>query len=242
MARRVRVGPPGLAARRCAAVADPWITLAAAATATERVLLGPMVTPLARRRPTKRRPGDREAGPAQRRPVGARRRPGQRPVRPRVLRHRRRGGRPTSRCDARRGADRPRRGLVGATDAPPRRALRAWTTSRSCPVRRTRSRSGSPGSPGSARPRRRAATREGFFPVNLEHPDELAACGDRRLRGLDLPDIVVARPAGTDVTAFAEVGATWWLTDFDPRTRHARRGPRRAAGRPGVTESLAVGG
>jgi alkanesulfonate monooxygenase SsuD/methylene tetrahydromethanopterin reductase-like flavin-dependent oxidoreductase (luciferase family) len=35
------------------AVADPWITLAAAATATERVLLGPMVTPLPRRRPTK---------------------------------------------------------------------------------------------------------------------------------------------------------------------------------------------
>jgi alkanesulfonate monooxygenase SsuD/methylene tetrahydromethanopterin reductase-like flavin-dependent oxidoreductase (luciferase family) len=34
-------------------VADPWITLAAAATATERVRLGPMVTPLARRRPAK---------------------------------------------------------------------------------------------------------------------------------------------------------------------------------------------
>src|SRR6266542_403809 len=34
-------------------VADPWITLAAIATATERLRLGPMVTPLARRRPTK---------------------------------------------------------------------------------------------------------------------------------------------------------------------------------------------
>lgn len=34
-------------------VADPWITLAAIATATERVRLGPMITPLARRRPTK---------------------------------------------------------------------------------------------------------------------------------------------------------------------------------------------
>ena len=30
------------------AVADPWITLAAIATATERVRVGPMVTPLAR--------------------------------------------------------------------------------------------------------------------------------------------------------------------------------------------------
>ena len=32
-------------------VADPWILLAAAATATERIKLGPMVTPLPRRRP-----------------------------------------------------------------------------------------------------------------------------------------------------------------------------------------------
>ena len=34
-------------------VADPWITLAAIATATTGVRLGPMVTPLARRRPVK---------------------------------------------------------------------------------------------------------------------------------------------------------------------------------------------
>jgi alkanesulfonate monooxygenase SsuD/methylene tetrahydromethanopterin reductase-like flavin-dependent oxidoreductase (luciferase family) len=32
-------------------IGDPWVCLAAAATATTRVLLGPMVTPLARRRP-----------------------------------------------------------------------------------------------------------------------------------------------------------------------------------------------
>src|SRR5688500_3603349 len=34
-------------------VADPWVVMAAMACATERVLLGPLVTPLARRRPTK---------------------------------------------------------------------------------------------------------------------------------------------------------------------------------------------
>ncbi len=33
------------------AIADPWICLAAAAVATSRIALGPMVTPLARRRP-----------------------------------------------------------------------------------------------------------------------------------------------------------------------------------------------
>ena len=32
-------------------VADPWVTLAAVATATERVRIGTLVTPLARRRP-----------------------------------------------------------------------------------------------------------------------------------------------------------------------------------------------
>src|SRR3954451_11946534 len=33
------------------AVADPWVTLSAVAVATSRVTIGPMVTPLARRRP-----------------------------------------------------------------------------------------------------------------------------------------------------------------------------------------------
>ena len=37
-------------------VADPWITLAAIATATERLRLGPMVTPLARRAKVAREP------------------------------------------------------------------------------------------------------------------------------------------------------------------------------------------
>jgi len=34
-------------------VVDPWVTLAAVAVATERVAVGPMVTPIPRRRPTK---------------------------------------------------------------------------------------------------------------------------------------------------------------------------------------------
>src|SRR3954454_17923840 len=33
------------------AVADPWVTLAAVAVATERVVIVPLVTPIARRRP-----------------------------------------------------------------------------------------------------------------------------------------------------------------------------------------------
>jgi alkanesulfonate monooxygenase SsuD/methylene tetrahydromethanopterin reductase-like flavin-dependent oxidoreductase (luciferase family) len=38
-------------------VANAWITLAAIATATHDIRLGPMVTPLARRRPLSRSPG-----------------------------------------------------------------------------------------------------------------------------------------------------------------------------------------
>src|SRR6188472_2204519 len=33
------------------ALADPWITLAAVATRTEKLVIGPLVTPLSRRRP-----------------------------------------------------------------------------------------------------------------------------------------------------------------------------------------------
>ncbi|MEK8106327.1 LLM class flavin-dependent oxidoreductase [Micromonospora sp. M12] len=65
-------------------VADPWITLASIATATERLRFGPMVTPLpAADRP--RSPGNRDAGPAQRRPPHARRRSRQRSLRRRAV-------------------------------------------------------------------------------------------------------------------------------------------------------------
>ena len=39
--------------RPARAIADPWVTLAAMAVATQRLVLGPLVTPLARRRPHK---------------------------------------------------------------------------------------------------------------------------------------------------------------------------------------------
>ena len=69
-------------------VADPWITPAAIATATERLRLGPMDTPCPPPA-TQGRQGNRDAGPAQRWPPHPRCRSRQRPLRRRAARDRR---------------------------------------------------------------------------------------------------------------------------------------------------------
>src|SRR5918999_1170379 len=80
-------------------VADTQIALAAIASATDRIRLGPMVTPLARRRPR------------------------QRPVRQRILDHGRGARRTQARTDARRSARDPPGRLVWRVRGAPRRAL-----------------------------------------------------------------------------------------------------------------------
>ncbi|WP_277922400.1 LLM class flavin-dependent oxidoreductase [Streptomyces sp. Root264] len=78
------------------------------------------------------------------------------------------------------------------------------------------------GLPGNVRPLRRAARHDGFFPVNLEHPDQLAdavAALAALREGRPGPyDIAVALPPGTDPAPYAAVGATWWLAEFTPET------------------------
>jgi hypothetical protein len=76
------------------------------------------------------------------------------------------------------------------------------------------------GFPGNSRPLRRAARYDGFFPVNLEHPDQLAEI-TATIAGLrehvTAPyDIAIALPPGTDPAPYAKAGATWCLTEFDP--------------------------
>jgi hypothetical protein len=75
---------------------------------------------------------------------------------------------------------------------------------------------------GKAKPLRRAARHEGFFPVNLEHPDQLAEIvADltvlRREIGRDVAepyDVVAALPPGTDPAPYAAAGGTWWVVEF----------------------------
>jgi alkanesulfonate monooxygenase SsuD/methylene tetrahydromethanopterin reductase-like flavin-dependent oxidoreductase (luciferase family) len=75
------------------------------------------------------------------------------------------------------------------------------------------------GFPGKVKPRQRAARYDGFFPVNLEHPDQLAeaVATITGLRERTTPyDFAVSLAPGTDLDPYVKAGATWWLTDFPP--------------------------
>jgi probable F420-dependent oxidoreductase len=202
------------------AVADPWITLAAIATATEAIRLGPMVTPAPRRRPVKLA---RETATLD------------------VLS----GGRLTLGVGI--GSDRFGR-EYSATGEELDERVRGQMLDESLAVLgaawsgeevhhrgehytvdgirflpRPVQRPGVPvwvsGFPGKRAPMRRAARHDGFFPVNLQHPDEVAEIADALtdVRDREDPfDIAVALPPGTDTAAYASAGATWCLVEFAP--------------------------
>ncbi|HKA83039.1 MAG TPA: LLM class flavin-dependent oxidoreductase [Acidimicrobiales bacterium] len=202
-------------------VADPWISLAAMATATERVRLGPMVTPLPRRRPAK---VARESATLD------------------VLS----GGRLTLGVGI--GLDRFAAELSKTgeqlddrlrgqmLDESLRILTAAWSGE---PVHhrgghyivdgiqflpRPVQRPGVPvwvaGFPGNARPLRRAARHDGFFPANLDHPDQLteivATIAALRPDATAAYDIAVGLPIGVDPVPYAKAGATWWLPELAP--------------------------
>ncbi|MBN6038211.1 LLM class flavin-dependent oxidoreductase [Amycolatopsis sp. 195334CR] len=204
-------------------VADPWITLAAMAATTERVRIGPMVTPLARRRPVKvaRETASLDQLSGGRLTLGV------------GLGSDRFGGEL-----AKTGEQLDDRVRAGMLDESLEILAAAWSGE---PVRhrgehytvddirflpRPVQRPGVPvwaaGFPGKVKPLRRAARLDGFFPVNLEHPDQLAeAVGtltDLRQGTTSPYDIAVALPPGTDPEPYTEAGATWYLAEFDPGT------------------------
>jgi alkanesulfonate monooxygenase SsuD/methylene tetrahydromethanopterin reductase-like flavin-dependent oxidoreductase (luciferase family) len=205
------------------AVADPWITLAAVAAATERVRLGPMVTPLARRRPAK-------------------------VARETATLDQLSGGRLTlgvglgsdqfageysmtgEELDDRRRAQMLDESLAILTAAwsgePVHHRGDHYTVDGVRFLPRPVQRPGVPvwvaGFYGKPRPLRRAARYQGFIPVNLQHPGQLAEIvadltGLRQAAGTASSqpyDVIAALPPGTDPTPYAAAGATWWLVEF----------------------------
>jgi alkanesulfonate monooxygenase SsuD/methylene tetrahydromethanopterin reductase-like flavin-dependent oxidoreductase (luciferase family) len=200
-------------------VADAWITLAAMAVATERVRIGPLVTPLPRRRPhvvARQATGiDQLSGGRLVLGVGT--------------------GRDSARelsafgeelDDGTRGAM-----LDEALDV----VSALWSgdevrhesahyvadrvTFQPTPVQR-------PGVPlwvagrwPYRRPLHRAARYDGYFPIDLEAPAQLAELvgevGERRTSGAPF-EIVVEGWPGDDPAPWAAAGATWWLVRFSP--------------------------
>lgn len=70
------------------------------------------------------------------------------------------------------------------------------------------------------RPLERAARYDGVFVIDLEFPGDLAAAcsivAEQRPNGLDGFEVVVDGATGDDSRPWADAGATWWLTGFDP--------------------------
>jgi alkanesulfonate monooxygenase SsuD/methylene tetrahydromethanopterin reductase-like flavin-dependent oxidoreductase (luciferase family) len=202
------------------AVGDTQVTLAAIAMATERIRFGPLVTPLARRRPVK---VARETAALD------------------VLS----GGRLTlgvglasdhfARELSITGEELDDRRRVTMLDEALDILKAAWSGE---PVRhrgehytvdamrflpRPVQRPGVPvwvaGFAGKPKPTRRAARYDGFFPINLDSADRLAEVVARLAvlreeagRNPDEPyDVIAELEPGTDPAPYREAGATWWL-------------------------------
>jgi alkanesulfonate monooxygenase SsuD/methylene tetrahydromethanopterin reductase-like flavin-dependent oxidoreductase (luciferase family) len=186
------------------AVADPWVALAAIACRTERLRIGPMVTPLARRRVHKL-------------------------ARETVTLDHLSGGRLTLGVGL--GSDRndefERFGEV--TDPRERARLLDEGLARlsgywagelePAPAQRPRIPVWVAGRWPNRRPVRRAARWDGLFPIDLPGPEALAelVAEVRAVRdGSDDPfDFVVEVAAGADTDPWETAGATWVLTSFD---------------------------
>jgi alkanesulfonate monooxygenase SsuD/methylene tetrahydromethanopterin reductase-like flavin-dependent oxidoreductase (luciferase family) len=204
-------------------VADPWIVLAAIAMATERLRFGPMVTPLARRRPAK---VARETATLDRLSTGR--------LTLGVGLGSDEFGSEFSKTgeqldDRARGQmlDESLEILTAAWSGDPVRHLGEHYTVDDItflprPVQRPGVRVWAAGFPGNLKPMRRAARLDGYVPVNLQHPDQLAeaAATLSGLRDGEMGsfDIAVGLARDVDVALYARAGATWWLPEIDPGT------------------------
>jgi alkanesulfonate monooxygenase SsuD/methylene tetrahydromethanopterin reductase-like flavin-dependent oxidoreductase (luciferase family) len=184
------------------ALADPWVSLSAVACATERLRLGPMVTPLSRRRVHK----------LARETV--------------TLDHLSRGrltvgvglGSDGSGELERFGEVTDPRERARLLDRGLERLSAFWNGEfEPTPVQRPRIPVWVAARWPNRRPLRRAARWDGLFPIDLPGPEALATLAgelDALRRGADPFDLVVEVPAGADIAPWEAAGATWVLTAF----------------------------
>lgn len=215
-------------------IADPWITLSAIASATQSVRIGPMVTPLPRRRPAvvarQTASLDRLSGGRLTLGVGiADDGAGELSGTGEELDARRRGSMLDEALEILQAAwsgepvqhdgEHFRIDGISFRPRPVQPTVPVWVAVRS----------------GNTRPLRRAARFEGVFPVGVDSPDALAEIvgavqelrAVRELRAVqevpaDLPgltepyDVAIGGSPGTDPAPFAAAGATWWMESFSP--------------------------
>jgi len=186
------------------AVLDPWVALSAIAAVTERIRIGPMVTPISRRRPHKL-------------------------ARETISLDHLSGGRLTLGVGL--GSDHNGElGPFGEESDPKTRALLLdegldkladyWAGEfEPIPVQTPRIPVWVAGRWPNRRPLRRAARWDGLFPIELPEPDalgELAADLADLRDDPDAPfDLIVEVNPGDDPALWETAGATWVLTSFD---------------------------
>jgi alkanesulfonate monooxygenase SsuD/methylene tetrahydromethanopterin reductase-like flavin-dependent oxidoreductase (luciferase family) len=194
------------------ALADPWVTLAAVAVATDRVTIGPLVTPLPRRRPHQ----------LARETVTLDRLSGGRLVFGVGL-----GSEVTGEFDpARFGEEGDPKARARLLDDGLDRLLGYWDGEfEPRPVQRPRIPIWVAARWPHRRPLRRAARFDGLFPIDLPGPDALAEMAQEleALRGPDPNrfDLAAEIPAGGDPAPWIAAGATWCLTGFSRQPTRA---------------------
>jgi alkanesulfonate monooxygenase SsuD/methylene tetrahydromethanopterin reductase-like flavin-dependent oxidoreductase (luciferase family) len=188
-------------------LADPWVALAAIACSTERVRIGPLVTPTPRRRVQKL-------------------------ARETVTLDRLSGGRLVFGVGVGGdghgefgpfGDEADMRERARMLDADLERLVELWSGGfQPRPVQEPRIPVWVAARWPKRRPVRRAARWDGIFPIDLTRPEELAELV-AEVPGAPF-DVVIGEPAGTDFGPWEAAGATWCLTDFtkDPSEDEVR--------------------
>ncbi len=196
-------------------IADPWVTMAAMAMVTSDIRLGPMITPLPRRRPVKLA---REVATLDRLSDG------------RVILGVGIGGDGAGELTAT-GEQLDDRTRGAMLDEGLDIVTQAWTgepltfrgthyVANGLHVRPTPVQERLPiwvaVRYGRSKPLARAARYDGIFPIEIDHPDKLAET--LAALGPQKPgyDVAVGAQDDTDPRPYAAVGATWWMRGFSP--------------------------